>query len=509
LVNVEFLSNREGDSILVEDDRIASIGWEDRLRRRAKASVDVVDCRGYFAIPGLTDSHMHLLSYGLYKRRLDLSRATSIEDIKKAVARKARELGPGKWIIGRGWDQEKLIDNRMPDRWDLDEVAPKNPVLLFRVCGHVAVANSYALKLANIEDYAPDPPVGHFGREGGKVNGVLYEGAVELVEKAIGKPSLREAVDAVAEVLQEAASYGLVELHAMSVDEYEYRVLKLMDEKGLLELKVKAYLELDSIGATGEKGEGMLRVCGVKVVADGSFGARTAYLREPYSDSPSWRGELLMDAEDLVEVFKRAERRRLEVAVHAIGDGAIEEVLKAVEESGFQKVRLEHASLTPPDLIDKIAELKIPVSVQPHFILSDWWIVERLGPERTRWIYAYKSLLSKGALIAGSSDAPVEPLNPWLGVYAAVDRGKKSGLPIWRFSSCEALKPREALNLYLRRKKPTNKFTDRILIKEGCSADLTVISECPFKIENIQGLEVILTVVEGRVVYKKDYSSMM
>jgi len=216
-----------------------------------------------------------------------------------------------------------------------------------------------------------------------------------------------------------------------------------------------------------------------------------------------------MDAEDLVEVFKRAERRRLEVAVHAIGDGAIEEVLKAVEESGFQKVRLEHASLTPPDLIDKIAELKIPVSVQPHFILSDWWIVERLGPERTRWIYAYKSLLSKGALIAGSSDAPVEPLNPWLGVYAAVDRGKKSGLPIWRFSSCEALKPREALNLYLRRKKPTNKFTDRILIKEGCSADLTVISECPFKIENIQGLEVILTVVEGRVVYKKDYSSMM
>ncbi|RLE71959.1 MAG: amidohydrolase, partial [Thermoprotei archaeon] len=182
--------------------------------------------------------------------------------------------------------------------------------------------------------------------------------------------------------------------------------------------------------------------------------------------------ELLIDAARLAVIFKSAEERGLEVAVHAIGDGAIEEVLKAVRKSGFKKARIEHASLTPPDVIERIAELEIPVSVQPHFILSDWWITERLGTRRTRWVYAYKSLLARGVKVMGSSDAPVEPLNPWLGIYAAVDRGRREKLNIWRFSNQEALGTREALQLYLNK--------ENRCLKEGEIADIAVIKFSPF-----------------------------
>ena len=493
MTNLEILSNKEGDSILVENSVIASIGREEALKRRAKASVKIIDCKGFYAIPGLGDAHVHLLSYGLYKNRLDLSKTASIEDIKKLVAEKAEEIGPGKWIVGRGWDQEKLVEKRAPNRWDLDEAAPRNPVLLYRVCGHVAVANGYALRIAGIDENTEDPRGGRFGREDGRISGVLYEKAVEIVEEKIEKPSIREAAELIADVLSEAASYGLVELHAMSVDEYEFKVLDFMDKTGMLKLRIKAYLETDFGNVRYGKRGRNLEICGIKVIADGSFGARTAYLRAPYSDAPNTKGELLIDAARLAVIFKSAEERGLEVAVHAIGDGAIEEVLKAVRKSGFKKARIEHASLTPPDIIERIAELEIPVSVQPHFILSDWWIAERLGARRTRWVYAYKSLLARGVKVMGSSDAPVEPLNPWLGIYAAVDRGRREKLNIWRFSNQEALGTREALQLYLN--------TENRCLKEGEIADIAVIKFSPFAQSDVRENRVILVTVDGRIVY--------
>ena len=496
LTNVEFVSDKEGDSILIENGRIISIGWEEVLKYRAQATAKVINCKGFFAIPGLTDSHVHLLSYGLYKSRLDLSNAASIEDIKKTIAEKVKRLGPGKWIIGRGWDQEKLLEKRMPNRWDLDEVAPANPVLLYRVCGHVAVVNSYALKIAGIDDEAKPPLEDYLGREDGRVNGVLYEKAIELVEKKVGKPSIREAIKAIVDVLEEAASYGLVELHAMSVDEYEYRVLSFMSKMDMLKLRIKAYLELNVENANcGKQGE-KLEICGFKVLADGSFGARTAYLRAPYSDTLNVRGKLLVDLDKLTAIFEYARGKRGKIAVHAIGDGAIEEVLKAVQRSSFRQVRLEHASLTPPDIIKEIAELRIPVSVQPRFILSDWWITERLGAERTKWVYAYKSLLTHGVKVFGSSDAPVEHLNPWLGIYAAVDRGKKEGMDIWRFSNREALSLEDALKLYL--------STKDYRIKEGAKADIIIVKTSPSRMEEIEKNKALLTIVNGQVVYRCD-----
>ena len=493
LTNLEILSDKEGDSILIEKGVIASIGWEEVLKRRAGASAMIIDCKGFFAIPGLRDAHVHLLSYGLYKNRLDLSNTASIEDIKKLVREKAEEIGPGKWIVGRGWDQEKLVEKRTPNRWDLDEAAPRNPVLLYRVCGHVAVANSYALRIAGINEKTEDPQGGRFGREDGRINGVLYEKAVEIVEEKIEKPSIREAAEFIADVLSEAASYGLVELHAMSVDEYELKVLDFMNKTGMLKLRIKAYLETDFKNTHYRRQSGNLEVRGIKVIADGSFGARTAYLREPYSDVSDTRGELLINAAQLALIFKFAEEKKLEVAVHAIGDGAIEEVLKAVKKSGFKKARIEHASLTPPDIIEGIAELEIPVSVQPHFILSDWWIVERLGAKRTGWVYAYKSLLARGVKVMGSSDAPVEPLNPWLGIYAAVDRGRREKMSIWKFSNREALGTREAFQLYLN--------AGNCYLKEGEIADIAVIKSSPFAQSDVRENRAILVTVDGRVVY--------
>lgn len=507
LANVQFYSSKEGDSILVENGRIAAIGREYELRKKAKKSVLVYDCEGSFVIPGFVDAHMHMLSYASFRNQIDLRNVSSIEELKELVVKRTKKLGPKKWIIGRGWDQEKFAEERMPNRWDLDEAAPDNPVFLVRVCGHIAVVNSYALRLAKLTDNTPDPPGGVLGREDGKLNGLLYEEAIDIVRKLIGRPSFDEAVDLIASALDEAASYGLVELHAMSVDAYEYELLKYMDEKGLLKLRIKAYLEPPLAYGMRKYYHGcMLEVCGVKLFLDGSFGARTAYLRKPYSDSPDTRGILLIKSEDIIALIREADRRGLDVAVHAIGDGAIEELLKAIEKNGLANIRLEHASLTPPDIIEKIFKLKIPVSVQPHFILSDWWIVERLGSERSRWVYAFKSLLSRGITIGASSDAPVEPLNPWLGAYAAADRGLRENLQLWNCSAGEALSINEAMQIYVSGWKLARKSRKSgiagLSINENMRADLIVIeNKLPSSCNDLKNAKVKITLVDGRIVH--------
>ncbi len=485
IVNAKLWGCEEYDSVLIAGDRIEKIGHEDRLRREAPASVHIVDADGRILLPGLTDAHMHLLSYARTKRWLDLRGAKSIDEIKRLVARKAEELGPGTWVLGRGWDQDKLAERRMPTRWDLDEAAPRNLVLLVRVCGHVAVANSLALRTIGLEDGAPDPPGGALGREGSKLNGLLFEGAVELAYKAIPKPTPKEAAALMREALKEAASYGLVELHSMSASQLEVTVYESVRGPGV----PKVYFYAESFDVQGAN------VVGVKVFMDGSFGARTARLRSPYSDAPHTRGVLLMDSTKLKQVLNEAARRGLQVAVHAIGDEAVSEALKCASPN----MRIEHASLTPPDLIRELTEARIPVSVQPHFILSDTWIVDRLGRDRARWVYAYRSLLDAGVILAGSSDAPVEPLNPWLGVAAAVGRGAKEGLPIYDASAVEALTPQDAVSLYI--KGPLVRRGGERRIRPGCPADLVLVDAR--KVEELArgNVRVLLTLIDGWVAY--------
>ncbi|MEM1516624.1 MAG: amidohydrolase [Thermofilum sp.] len=425
-----------------------------------------LDLEGRLVVPGLRDAHTHLFSTALSYSGVDLKSARSIEEVKEIVRRKAAELGPGEWVVGRGWDQEKLEEKRVPSREDLDEAAPRNPVILVRVCGHAAVINTKAAEALGLAGKAPEGLERFVVKEDGRLTGLLLEDAVAWALGKVPKPSLRVVKPLICRVLGEYLSYGVVSLHSMSAGPDELSIISTLEREGLLNVKYEAYVAHEQVGEIPPGAAHLVR--GVKAFADGSFGARTAALREPYSDAES-AGTLLMKAEQIAELARRAAARGLDTAVHAIGDLAVEQVLEGARLAKTE-LRIEHASLTPPDLLERISELKLRVSVQPHFILSDTWIVDRLG-YRARWVYAYRSLLSTGATLMGSSDSPVEPLNPWLGIYAAVNRGGPEGLPIHSYTASERISFKEALSIYALEKTPREYLVVLNTTSEPCSRE--------------------------------------
>jgi predicted amidohydrolase YtcJ len=465
LVNFRYLLNEEVEALVVVPGKgVVCEGSEHKCRGLHPSRT--LDLGGRIVVPGLRDAHTHLLSTALSRRTLDLRGVSSVEELKEAVRKAALEIGPGGWVVGRGWDQDKMVERRYPTRHDLDEAAPENPVLLVRVCGHAAVANTRALEKLGLLSGEPEELRGMVVREDGEPTGLLVEGAVSWAMEKIPRPGRATLKELLRKVIAEYLRYGVTAVHSMSVDLEELLLVRELELEGELKLRYEAYVKPELLGSIPEELRHLVR--GVKAFADGSFGARTAALRERYSDFPG-SGTLLMRAEEIAELARVASSQGLELAVHAIGDRAVEEVLRAAEMlHGW--IRVEHASLTPPDLLELFSQLRPAVAVQPHFILSDTWIVERLG-ERTRWVYAFKSLARTGSTLMGSSDSPVEPLNPWLGVYAAVHRGEPEGLPIAGYTGGEKLSLREAVGLYA---QPASRPEDIVVLnitKEPVSRD--------------------------------------
>lgn len=462
---------------------------------KAGPGAKVIDLGERVVLPGFTDAHVHLTSLGESLSWLDLRSVESIDELKKIVAAKALDIGPGEWILGRGWDQEKFREERWPTRWDLDSAAPKNPVLLIRVCGHAAVANTAALLSAGISNSTPDPPGGVIERISGKITGVLKEHAVQLVASAAKRGSLKESIT---KAVKELVSKGVTCVHAMSVSLEELRALRELASEGSLRVRVRAYVEPDILpDSLSFWSSELMKVAGVKVFVDGSFGARTAALSKPYEDDPSNSGVLLMTKRELADILEKAKIAGLQLAAHAIGDRALEEVIEAAK-LGNGDLRVEHASLAPPDLRRELAGLKIPVCAQPHFVISDWWIASRLGLSRCQWVYPFKSMLSEGIPLAFSSDAPVEPCNPWEGVYAAVTRGAYEKLNIASITATEAIAVEEAVRVYVGGNAAmTGESGGRLRV--GYPADFVVVDRDPFRVPEpmLREVRVLATYLDG------------
>ncbi len=509
--------NKRAEAIAVKDGKIIYVGDNEGVSKYVGDTTKVIDVGGKSVIPGLIDTHVHLVKFGFSLGFIDLRHVTSIKEMKKLVKKKVEESKPGQWIIGRSWDQERFAEKRYPNKHDLDEVAPNNPVYLVRVCGHVAVVNTRALEAAGINKDTEDPPGGIIERDAsGEPNGVLKETAMSLVYKAIPPPSKEDHIKAAKLAVDEAVKHGLTTVHFVSALPEEVAALQALRERGELKIRTRIYYSheyLDSVVSLGIKrgfGDDLLRINGIKIIVDGSFGGRTAALREAYSDEEGNKGKLVVSPERLKEVVSKSHGAGLQLAMHAIGDYALELILDAVEETlqgniGDYRHRIEHASLTPPDLMERMSRLKMVAAVQPRFIISDFWTVDRLGPERAKWTYVFKTLLNKGIVIGGGSDAPVDPIDPIYGIYSAVTRGCYDNIELCKYTENEKMSLEEALKLYTKYAAYIGFDEDSLgSIEVGKYADMVILSHNLDEVspKDIKNVKVVMTIVAGKIVYE-------
>ncbi|MGC9114826.1 MAG: amidohydrolase [Fervidicoccaceae archaeon] len=501
-IYTRFSPLREAEGIVVRNGKIDFTGSQEEVRKRARElGIEIIDRRGYTIIPGFIDSHMHLSSLGLSLMTLDLRGTKSIEELKSKM-KDFIERGGKKAVLGRGWDQELFSEGRWPRASDIDEVAGDLPAVLVRVCGHAAVLNSAALELlleSGIQDSLLQKD------ELGRPTGVVFEDAVGKALSLISEGIDRKEMLKLASF--EAARLGVTSVGFMSAKQSDLEALKEM--KDFEELKTRVFLYLDHRELSGASSqplrgkEGFVEVRGVKLFADGSFGARTALLSEPYADDPKTRGVAVMGREELSSWIGRAAEMGMQAAVHAIGDGALDAVLSAFKMAGIggDLGRVEHASLVRPDQLAILSSLGIGVAVQPHFVISDWWLVKRLGRERARFAYPFKTLLSSGISVGFSTDSPVEPLDPFLTVDAAVNRGKNEGIELFEVTKHERLSTEEALHCYTKGSASLLREESIGTLEEGKKADFIVLDRDPLRAEDLKSVKVVETFLQGRKVY--------
>jgi len=504
-------SQPSAQAVAVKNGEILAVGLDTEIKPLIGEKTKIIDLRGRIVLPGFIDTHIHVTGFGRSLAPIDLRDVNSIEELQKRLAEQVQKLPKGRWITGRGWDQERFAEERYPTRWDLDEASPDNPVVFTRVCGHMCVTNSKALQIAKIAKQMIPPPWGQIDKdaETGEPIGILRENAMNLVLNLVPPPSEEELVEACGSACQKAAKAGLTSVHWIINSTNEIRAINELRRRDELFVRVHILVpsellaQLTGLGLYTGFGDAFVRIGSLKVFADGSLGARTAALRESYHDEPTTKGLMHYSQEEMNALVLKAHTAGLQLAMHAIGDRAIDMVLTALENALVEapredhRHRIEHASVLDEDLISRMKRANVIASVQPHFVVSDFWVVDRVGANRTRWVYPFRSLVDEGITVTGGSDYPVEPMDPLLGIWAAVARGA--------FPE-EQLTVDEALQLYTSNAAFAS-FEDSAKgsIERGKLADLVILSRDPHEVspEDIKDIVVEMTILGGKVVYAK------
>lgn len=509
-------------AVLISDGKVALTGSDAAVLVATPRGAAKINLGGRTVIPGMTDSHMHLHSYGFAIQRLRLNDCPSIAEMTRLVAERAAQVPAGEWILGRGWDQDFFAEKRFATRDDLDHVAPNHPVLLTRCCGHASVANSLVLQIAGITDATPDPEGGHIQRDAaGRATGVLIDRAAGLVTEKIPAPAYEQKKRALGLAIERALAAGLVAVHPDDVGtsgsfETSARLYHELAAEGRTirvyqDVSGRALPELLERGLVTGDGNDVYKVGAIKLFADGSLGALSAALREPYVGAPDNRGLTIHDQETFTQMVTEAHAAGMQVAIHAIGDRAMDNSLDAIEAALAKyprpnhRHRIVHCQIMSKDLIERFARVGVVADIQPRFLQTDKrWAEERVGVERCRTSYAWKSLAAAGVPTAGGSDAPVEPLEPLLGIYSAVTREAVEGGPRGGWFPDEKLTPEEALRLFcLGGAYAAFEEGRRGSIETGKLGDVVVLSDNPLTCDPyaIKDLKVELTVLGGRIAH--------
>lgn len=513
------------EALAVRGGKVLAVGGRAEVLEQAGPGARVVELPGATVVPGLVDAHAHLAGLGRSLSTLSLAGAKTRAEALERIRQAPRSSYQGDWLLGRGWDQNDWADaaGEFPDRRMLDALFPGTPTCLMRVDGHAAWVSSEALRRAGIGKDTPDPPGGRIERDsGGEPTGILVDNAIALVEAAL--PSLRdEQLQAQLQAaLARCAHLGLTGVHDAGVDLRTFELLRKMDERR--ELPLRVYAMADGQGADGKGAEvgaflargtfegRLLTLRAVKLLADGALGSRGAALHEPYGDAPGHRGLLLLEPAELEARAKRFMERGFQVAIHAIGDRANTLALDVLERAAAAagttacRHRVEHVQILRPSDLPRFAKLGLIASMQPAHATSDMpWAQARVGPERIRGAYAWRSVLDAGARLAFGSDFPVEDPNPLWGLYAARTRQDALGRPEGGWMPHERLSGEEALAAFTSGAAYASFAEERRgRLAPGMDADFVALPVDPVEGDPRALLEarVLLTVVAGREVYR-------
>ncbi len=420
--------------------------------------VTVIDGRGATLLPGLMDAHVHLMGTGEQQTQLDLSDTTSLADAQARIRRWAEERSGGGWIVGRGWNQEKWGLGRFPTAADLDAAVTDVPVYLERVDGHAGWANTAALRAAGITAATKAPDGGRIETAAGRPSGVFVDKATALVTDAIPPAPPVERNRAFAKAQELLLSHGVTAVADMGTTPDDWLVFRRQADAGGLQLRIVGYaagvpaaLSIAGTGPTPWLYGDRLRLVGVKLYADGALGSRGAWLKVPYADAAGQSGLPFLSDAELRNQMSRAAMDRFQLAVHAIGDRANEQVLDAIDEmvptyTGDRRWRIEHAQVVDPADLPRFGRNGIVASMQPTHQTSDRVMAEaRLGPDRLAGAYAWASMLRAGAHLALGSDTPVESSDPFAGLAAAISRQDADGEPVGGWLPAERLTRAQAL----------------------------------------------------------------
>jgi predicted amidohydrolase YtcJ len=508
------LSQPSAEAVAVKKDRIVKVCTNEEISRWIGNDTKVINLQGRTVVPGLIDSHIHVGDFGKFLTWVDLKDVDSIEEMQRRIRKRAQKIPEERWIIGSGWDQTRFAEKRYPNRRDLDESSPDNPVILYHQCGRVCVVNSKALQLAGVTKETSAPSDGEIEKdaETGEPTGILRENATDLVWKTIPEPSEEEIIEGASLACKKIVEAGVTSIHWIVASSTEVQIIQKLRAENKLPLRVYIIAPVDILEQINgfhspvSSGDNKDRNFGVKVFVDGSLAAHTAALREPYSDDQATKGQLLYSQQELDALVTKAHKANFRLVMHAMGDQAIGMTLTAIEKALMEeprkdhRYRLEHASVLNRKLIQRIKELGMMVSVQPKCVISEfsvWSAVDRLGSERARWLYPLKTLIKEGIRVVGGSDCPMEPLSPLQGIQAAVTR---------QFFPEERITADEALRMYtVNAAYASFEETVKGSIEEGKLADLTVLSGDPTAVppSKIGDIKVKMTIIGGKVVYQK------
>ncbi len=521
----------DATAVAVQAGRILAVGSDAEILPLAGARTQVIDAGGRRVLPGLTDAHFHFQGWALSRRELPLAGLPSLQAVQQALRQRAGQTPPGgsRWIKGQGWNESGWPEARLLTRHDLDAAAPNHPVMLWRSDLHLATANSLALRLAGITAATHDPEAGVIDRDAaGQPTGVLRDKAMDLVDAVMPRPGDAEIDAAMRDAIAEAHRLGLTGIHDFRIGDASesrgaFHAWQRLHAAGALTLRVWMTIggdlldEAIRLGVRSGFGDDRLRIGAVKYFADGSLGAATAWMLEPYADGGLGLPVTPMAA--LAGAIQRGAAAGLPVAIHAIGDRAVRELLDVfsevlpkltidnsqltIDNSPFPH-RIEHVQHSTREDLLRLGSLGLVASVQPIHMVDDLALVEQALGDRTRWSYAWRTLLDSGAVLALGSDCPVASPNPFWGIHAAVTRQRRDGTPAGGWHPEQRLTVAEAVAGYtLGPAYASGQLAAQGSITPGKLADLVVLDRDIFAVSpgEIADIRPVMTIFDGDVVY--------